>query len=145
MNIKSFFSLLFLFILLSFLQYSFLPRGGINLILIFICLLSFFKISNLLGPITGGFLIDIFSGYFLGFSIIVFLIISFIFKKSHKFLKDSEEKFPFYYFLPLSILSFLFYNSLTAPSIFLGLGYNIIIITILFYLFKCFLKRKNTK
>jgi len=159
-------SLIFLYFL-SLLQYSFFPLFSINgvipnLVLILVCLWNFFEKTDdnfgiLLG-IEAGFFLDVFSSNFFGTSIVLLLIISIIFKKAHRMLKESQEKHPFVYFLPLFIFCLIFYNLfLKLNAVFflnsslqfnltfflINLGYNMVLAIIGFYLFKIVISYKT--
>jgi len=131
--------LIAVFYILTLFQSSFLVHFNIsgvvpNLVLILVCLLSFFEKPNqhlgIFGAIIGGFFLDIFSNSFIGISIIVLIIISFFIKKSLHFLKETSERYPIIYFLPLFIFSLIFYDlALVLVSQFnLSLGFLIEII-----------------
>lgn len=159
MNLKKFLVFPLLYFLVLF-QYSFFPLFGVrgiipNIILILVCLWNFFEKADdnfgILMGIGAGFFLDIFSSTFFGTSIILLLVVSFIFKKAHWLLKESQEKHSVVYFFPLFVLCLFFYNLflklstvffLSAPFQFnlvfflINLGYNIVLAIIGFYSFK---------
>ncbi len=105
--------------LLTLIQTSFLVHFNIlgvifNLVLVFVCLLSFFEGPTqrwgFFAAVIGGFFLDIFSTSFIGISIFVLVLISFIFKISLYILKERPEKHPLIYFIPLFIFSVLLYT-----------------------------------
>lgn len=115
--------LIALFYILTLLQSSFLVHFDIvgltpNLVLILVCLLSFFEkpkeYRGIFGAILGGFFLDIFSNSFIGISIIILVFISLFIKKSLHLLRETYEKHPIIYFLPLFILSLFFYDLLAV-------------------------------
>jgi hypothetical protein len=65
---------------------------------------------GIFGAIFGGFFLDIFSNSFLGLSIGGLLIVSFFIKYSLYILKETPEKYPLRYFLPLLFFSIIFYD-----------------------------------
>lgn len=132
--------ILFSYFLILF-QNSFLIHFNIfgvfpNLILILVCLLSFFSAQGLargeyasgVGPASGGenphqyfglipviaagFFLDIFSDSFFGISAIFLIVIYFFIKKSIHLLRDISKKYSIVYFIPLFIISLLLYNLL---------------------------------
>ena len=117
--VKKILILIIIFYFLALIQTSFLIHFNIlgtvpNLILILVCLLSFFEKPKeywgIFGALLGGFFLDIFSNSFMGLAIISLLIVSFFIKKSLHFLKETPEKHPFHYFLPLLFFSLIFYD-----------------------------------
>lgn len=59
---------------------------------------------------VAGLFIDIYSYTYLGPSIIVLLIISYLLKKTKSLLQNRDNSFPFEYFLPLFIICMLIYD-----------------------------------
>lgn len=121
--IKKILFLIVIFYILTLLQTSFLVHFDIagltpNLILILVCLLNFFEKPKeywgIFGAITGGFFLNIFSNSFIGISIIILVFISLFIKKSFHFLRETYDKHPIIYFLPLFIFSLFFYDLLAA-------------------------------
>ncbi len=117
--IKKILLLIAVFYILVLLQSSFLVHFNIfgvvpNLVLILVCLLSFFEKPNeyrgIFGAVIGGFFLDIFSNSFIGISIIILVVISFFIKKSLHLLKETSKRYPIIYFLPLFIFSLIFYS-----------------------------------
>lgn len=105
---------LFLYIL-ALLQTSFLIHFNIdgqvpNLILISILLLIFLEKPeekfSFFGALAGGLLLDVFSSSFLGISIIVLLLMTFVLKKVCRILKELNVS----WFLILLFFSLIFYN-----------------------------------
>ena len=161
--IKRILLLIALFYILILLQSSFLVHFNIsgtapNLVLILVCLLSFFEKPKeywgIFGAITGGFFLDIFLNSFIGISIIVLVFISLFIKESLRLLRETYGKHPIIYFLPLFILSLFFYDLLAALffyffnsfvfqfnfglSFLVKIVYNSIFALLGFYLFKGF-------
>jgi len=156
--------LIIIFYFLALIQSSFLIHfslSGItpNLILISVCLLSFFstgarevnKITGVFPAIAGGFFLDAFSGSFFGLSIAILLIISFFIRKVLGILKEPINPYPAAYFIFLFIfclifydlslkLSFTFFQSIplqfSLTSFLTIIGYNLGVAVILFYSFK---------
>ena len=115
--------LIIIFYFLALIQSSFLIHfslSGItpNLILISVCLLSFFstgarevnKITGVFPAIAGGFFLDAFSGSFFGLSIAILLIISFFIRKVLGILKEPINPYPAAYFIFLFIFCLIFYD-----------------------------------
>ncbi len=107
--------------ILVLLQSSFLIHFNIlgaipNFILILVFLLNFFEEPNehwgIFGAVIGGFFLDIFSTSFLGSSIICLIIMSFFIKKFLHILKETPNRYPIIYFLPLFIFSVILYDFL---------------------------------
>jgi len=157
--------ILFLSFLISYFlvifQNSFLVHFAIlgtvpNMVLISICLISFFEkpSSNIkfYSALMSGLLIDVYSNFFIGVSILIFIAIALIFKKSIKSFKNVSEKHPFRYFLPLFIICLALYKlflivvSIFCPGQFFQAGfdfftlvfivYNIAVASIIFYVYK---------
>jgi len=151
--IKKALILIAVFYVSALLQSSFLVHFNIagvipNLILILVCLLSFFEKSGrrqgLFGAVLGGFFLDIFSSSFIGISIISLIIVSFFVRKSFGILKETYEKRPIIYFLPLFVISLIFYDLFLFNysifqfnlSFFVEIIYNSIFALLFFYIFK---------
>ncbi len=107
------------FYLLTLFQNSFLSRFSIfgvspNLILILVCLLSFFegpyKYSNVFLALAAGFFLDIFSNSFFGISVFSFTIIYFLIKETIHILRDISQKYSISYFIPIFIFCIILYD-----------------------------------
>jgi len=134
--IKKTLLLIAVFYILVLLQSSFLVHFNIsgtvlNLILILVCLLSFFEKPNeyqgIFGAVIGGFFLDIFSNSFIGISIITLVVISFFIKKSLHLLKETSKRYPIIYFLPLFLFSLIFYDLFLAFTFQFNFGLNFLI------------------
>ncbi len=150
-----FLSLIFYLILL--IQESFLPHFNIrgvvpNLVLIFVCLFSFFEKSKkrdekygIILVIIVGFFLDIFSVSFFGRFILILTAIYFLTRKTLSYFRDIPPKYSIFYFLLLFALSLILFEFLGALSFHYSLPnlhdllikiiYNLIIATIIFYLY----------
>jgi rod shape-determining protein MreD len=118
MKYKTLILVLFLYFLTLF-QGSFLSHfdifgASLNLVLIFVCLLSFFegsyKYSGIVLAFFAGFFVDIFSKSYLGASILLLIIIYFLIKQAIYILRDVSKKYSIFYFLPIFICSIVFYD-----------------------------------
>lgn len=167
-----------LIIILSFyffavVQNSFLPYFNLigvipNFIFILFFILIFFKNKNEYAEgffiaILAGFFLDILSPFYLpagrqvfGVSIIFMLIVYFLEKFTVHFLKEGMDKYPIFYFIPLFLICFLFFNifsylflillnfgfSIKWDIIFVSL-YNLIFALPSFYFYKKFINKNN--
>lgn len=97
--------------------------------------------------LIAGFFLDIFSYSYIGFSIISLLVIGFLLKKIQSALKNTDEEYPFSYFLPLYLSGLAVYESLIHASIIfdlrfvIGIAYSLIFASGFFYVYKKFLVR----
>jgi hypothetical protein len=162
----------FLFYLFALLQNSFLIHfdlfGAIpNLVFILFFLLVFFEKKDKTGQsydnymvisiaILAGTFSDIFSYIYLGVSIVILIIIGITLKNIQLSLMNTEENYPFIYFAPLFMGSFLTYNFVLDLYIFaseptriitffslgtvISLIYNLFIASVLFLVYKKGLK-----
>ncbi len=164
MWIKFLFFIIF-FYFLGVVQNSFFAHFNIlgitpNFILIFFFLFTFFAASknaifswqDLFLSITAGLFLDMFSYDYFGVHIILLLIISFFVKKSFSLLREGQERQPIAYFVPLFILSLIFYSLFLSLSsyffeglhfsfnfnwaYFVGIIYNLAFAVLFFYIFK---------
>lgn len=157
-----------IFIFLILIQTSLLPNFNIqiNLVFIFFFNLVFFSASRrsilkhraFLGPedffraIIAGFLVDVFSEVLLGISIILFLGIDFLTKKTISLLQEKPDRFPLVYFISIFIVSLLGYNAVLSLvqtrsvnvdlKYLIYLAYNMVFATTGFYVFKKFFNAK---
>ena len=175
MNLKKLLVIIFLFYFFALLQNSFLIHfdlfGAVpNLVFILFFLLVFFEKKDKAGQsynnymvlsiaIIAGTFSDIFSYIYLGISIIILIIIGITLKNIQLSLMNTEENYPFVYFLPLFIVSFLVYNFAldlyifaeepTKIITFFSVGtiilliYNLFIASVLFFIYKKGLKFFN--
>lgn len=116
--------IILLFFIFAILQNSFFIHFSffgsyLNLIFILFFTLIFShnsQKSSFLGifllSIFAGFILDIYSHTYIGPSIILLIIIGLFVKKIQSMLKNREDDCPFEYFLPLFVISFLFYTIL---------------------------------
>lgn len=154
--------LILVFYLLSLFQESFLPHFSIsgvtpNLVLILVCLLTFFeerhKHYGLFWVLIAGFFLDIFSKSYFGLSIFSLLLIYFFIKKSLRLLKEIPKNYSVIYFILLVVLSVVIYELLWGmfnwplgrallnfggSTMIIKVIYNLAIGLIGFYLFKRF-------
>lgn len=133
--------IILLFWLLAILQNSFFAYFSTNLIFILFFVIIFFenKKSYNMGfwvTIISGFFLDIFLPSYFGISIISLLIIYFLEKLTIHFLKDSQNKSPIFYFIPLFLICFIVYNStLTLFALLLNFQFNFLLNIGIFSLF----------
>jgi len=145
-----------LFFVLFLFQNSFLPFFNIvgqipNLVFILFYLLLFFDKNeeSFFWSIFAGFLLDVFSPYYLGISIISLLIIYLAKKLLNYFLKDIKGKYFFVYFISLFSVNFILYNLLIyifslifgfqftiGMVLIVSLAYNIILLIPGFYIYR---------
>jgi rod shape-determining protein MreD len=165
--------IILIFYLFALLQSSFLvhfnPYGiTLNLVFILFSLLVFFEGPKghpgnssqiLFLSVTAGFFLDIFSYTYIGPSIVAFIIIGFLLKKTQSLLKNREDNRPFVYFLPLFLIFFIVYEILLMLFLHFidsshalisfdlkfagGIIYNSLIASVLFFIFKRFFKKLN--
>ena len=166
---KKLLAIIFLFYLFALLQNSFFSHFNLfgavpNLVFILFFLLIFFtgKGKNyqiICIAATAGIFLDLFSYTYLGPSIVLLIIIGFLIKNAQSLLKNREDSHPFIYFVPLLIISLLAYDLFLSlylyfldqnkSAITFGLGtifyviYNLLIASILFYIYKKFLVSKR--
>jgi rod shape-determining protein MreD len=147
-------TILILFYLLAILQNSFFVHFNLfgakpNLVFILFFLLAFFSTQS--GPIlnwettfyaiSAGLLLDFFSYTYFGVSIILFLLIGFVVKKVQTLLRNNRNNnFPFFYFLPLFLVSLIAYDLLLKTFSVSGLAYNVAVASVVFYVCKKFFK-----
>jgi len=133
--------------------------------ILFFCLIFFGRKDSrwhiILPAILAGFLLDAFSAIPMGISIILLTIIGFFVKKMQSMLKDSDKKYPFWYFVWLFLVSFAAYLlAIKLCAYFIGLDnfslqfnirfisetvYNLIFALIGFYLGKKLCKPEKNK
>lgn len=157
-----------LFYIFAILQNSFIAHFSFlgampNLLFVLFFLLIFFEGKNktyaVFVSILAGLFLDIFSYNYLGPSIILLLVINFLLKKTKLMLRNTEEKYPFVYFLPLFVIYLLIYDLFVALYVYFidskgiitqtGLQevfsviYSTMVAFIFFYVYKNFLKKVN--
>jgi len=156
MWLKLIFIFLF-FCLAGIMQISFFSWFAIwntvpNLILTLFFLIVFFEspkkyIESIFSAVVAGFILDIFSSYYFGISIILLLAVTFALKYVIRLLKKTKDNYPVIYFIPLYILFFLsnvFFLHLSRTeiisiSVFLiVLPYNLFFGLTGFYIYKRF-------
>lgn len=101
-------------------QNSFLVHFNIlgitpNLVLIFYFLLLFFEKTDkfhlgIFGAFIAGFLLDIFSHYYLGISIVLLVLLMFVVKKVLQILWERSDEYSIIYFISLFILYLISYR-----------------------------------
>lgn len=119
-----------LFYFLALLQTSFFAHFSLlgiipNLVFIFFFLLAFFAHEEnvsflwrlLFFSVIAGFLLDIFYGYFLGFSVVLLFVLGFLAHRAHSMLLDSSGNFSAGYFTAIFLASFLIYQIILQPKI----------------------------
>jgi len=109
-----------IFYLFALLQSSFLVHfslfgSTLNLVFTLFFLLVFFEnkeniYSVIFVSALAGFFLDIFSYANFGPSIVLMIIIGSLLKRTQIALKNTKNNYPYAYFLPLFIVSFLAYN-----------------------------------
>lgn len=155
-----------LFFLFAIVQNSFLPYFSIfasvpNLVFILFFILIFFEARHEYNfgfwvAIIAGFLLDVFLASHLGTSIVFLLIIYFLEKIIVHFLKERQDGFSIFYFMPLFLICLLFYDILWYAfsvvfalsisftldvTILFNLIYNTGIACLGFYIYKKFIKQ----
>ena len=152
-----------LFYVFAVLQTSFLVHfaffGSVpNLIFIFLFTLLFFEkkagcYEIIFYAISAGLFLDLFSNTFFGLSIALAVVMAFLIKKTQGLLQEqSNDKFPFGYFLPLFIVSLLVYgifarlfeNNFKINQIFTGINigsisglvYNLLAATAIYFIYR---------
>ena len=154
-----------LFYFFALLQSSFFAHfrlfGEIpNLVFIFFFLIVFFSekidVEVVFYGITAGFFLDIFTNVYFGLSMVLMIFIAYIAKKIQTSFRESKEKFPFAYFLPIFLACLLAYELFLmlylrflgpfhTPIIFdlgffAGIIYNLVAGSVGFYIYKKCLK-----
>jgi len=157
-----------LFLMLTLVQVSFLPHVRVMDTIPNIVFIAFFIIALLerqneyyavVWALLAGFMLDVFSSFYFGASMISLLIVYIFLKYMMYFLKEMPGKYLFVYFIPVFLLCQVLYGSLMYvfinfphitphinQSIFAGLVYNLALALIIFYAYKqCdnFLNRKR--
>ena len=110
----------------ALLQYSFLTQFSLfgtvpNLVFILFFLVVFFEKEDIdykiiIWSAIAGIFLDLFSYNYLGLSTVLFIVLGFVFKKIQMSLKNTEGKYPFFYFLPLFIIFLLITKYLILKS-----------------------------
>lgn len=147
-----------LFYLFAVLQNSFFAHFNLfgaapNLVFALFFVLIFFINKNdyyqiAFIAIAAGLFLDVFSYMRFGVSIISLLIIGFLFKKIQSLLQEKKgNDFPFVYFLPLFFVSLMVYDLILRHidfniSFLAEIIYNLIFVSIIFYVYKKFLQSK---
>ncbi len=178
MLVRNILILIFVFYFLVLFEGSFLAHFSIkgvtpNLVFILVLLFNFFssaenglppsrrKLNKYIGlwtAVIGGFFSDVFSMPPFGVSLISFLFLYFFIKRFLHLLKEPQDKFPFFYFLPVFLFSFIFYefifglfyhlfNYFSFINFLIKLVYNTILGILGFYVLKAYLwvSQRNTK
>ena len=145
-----------LFFFFSLIQASFLPFFSVmgqipNLVFILFYLVLFFDENDeaLFWAVVAGFLLDVFSPFYFGTSILILIFIYLARKLFSYFLKDIQGKYFIVYFIALFSLNFILYNILMyVSSIVFGFGlpiglvlivslvYNIVVLVPGFYMYR---------
>ena len=148
-----------LFFFFSIFQNSFLPYFNImgtslNLVFILFFILIFFEdkyeyVQGFFLAIIAGFFLDTFLPFYFGIAIGSLLLIYFLKKLITHFLKESQDKYPIFYFIPLFSTCFIAYSTLLYVSsillhlqfifwanILMGLIYNLVFACAGFYIYK---------
>ncbi len=155
-----------LFWVFAVLQNSFLPYFNIfgqipNLVFILFFILVFSEnpqehYYGFFLVILAGFLLDVFSSFYLGISIISLLVLYFLIKITNHFFQKSETKYAVFYFFSvfslcfvlyyvlLYVLSLLFHSGfIFTLDIVIGLIYNITVAWLVFFIYKKFININN--
>jgi len=132
-----------------------------NLVFILFFLLVFFQwpannYKIIIIAVAAGIILDIFSYTYIGPSVILLTGIAFLLKGVRSLLKNTENSYPFAYFLPLFVLFFLVYDLfrgsylyfldsdkialIISTQIIFSVIYNAIIASLLFYVYKKVIK-----
>ena len=149
-----------LFFCFALLQNSFFPYFNIlgatpNLVFVLFFILICFEPpaqpEGFFTAIIAGFFYDIFLPSFFGFSIIAFLVIYFLNKSAMHFLKDSQEKYRIFYFIPVFSAGFIINNLMLygfsiifrfhfnfSPVLLISLLYSLIFACASFYIYRKF-------
>ncbi len=150
MNWVKYIIITLLFFLFAVLQTSFLPYFNIagstpSLIFILFFILIFFETplssEGFFMAIIAGFFADIFLPSFFGLSIIAFLIIYLANKLAGHFLREGQEKYQIFYFIPVFLAGFAVYEFLLnnfnfGEGVLLSLAYSLFFACIGFYICK---------
>src|SRR3989344_5184309 len=148
--------LFFIFTLLQagFLAYFAIAGQMINLIFILFFVLIFFLkpddyIQGFLISTAAGFFLDLLLPSYFGISIFILLLIFFIQEASLHFLRQGQDKYPFFYFASLFSACFILYGALMYVSsllfhfsahygsdILIGLVYNLLFASVGFFIYK---------
>jgi len=128
--------ILLFFYLFILLQNSFLIHYGLfglapDLVFILFFLLIFFSskiLENLIYAVIAGTLLDLSWYNYLGPSIIFFIIILFLLKKTQSALNIKKDGYPFTYFLTLFLFSFIIYQIMSIVYLWLTDANNLFII-----------------
>lgn len=94
-----------------------------------------------------GILLDFFSYAYFGISVVLLFCIGILLKKIQSALLQRQDKYPVIYFLPLFLISFIFYEAFFTTNIgfesVAEIIYNLIFAWIGFYVFRYFLTNKH--
>jgi len=155
-----------LFFVLALAQNSFFPHISVlgftpNLIFALCFVLIFFEnptktSTGFFSIIIAGFLLDVFSPFYFGASMISLLLIYLLFKLTGYFLNQLKGKLLLLYFIPMFLVFFALYNvlcylltnfphlSISIPSeAFAGLAYNLAFVMVMFFIHTLFIKEKT--
>jgi rod shape-determining protein MreD len=149
---QKFLIIILFFYIFALLQNSFFSHFNLfgavpNLIFLFFFLLVFFLGKNNIYQVVflaaiAGFFLDVFSFTYLGFSIVLLLIIGFLLKKTQSLLKNRQDNYSFIYFLPLFIIFLLIYNAFSgmtfSSQVIFSIIYNSLAVSVLYYFYKKF-------
>jgi cell shape-determining protein MreD len=144
----------FLFYFFALAQNSFLMRispilAGLNFVFIFFILFVFFKqnigyFQIIFWAIIAGLFLDIFSPALFGLSIFLLILIGTSIKKVNQLFKISEDKYPFWQFLIIFLISYIVFNFLNLSwLLIINLAMNLILALIGFWIFKFFFKKNE--
>ena len=157
----------YLFALLqsNFFAHFYLFGAGINLVFILFFLLLFYSspmapnYRSVLLASFAGFFLDVFSHTHIGPSMLILVVGTLLFRKTQLLLRNREETYPFFYFLPLFVAFLLFYTILLAFyfsffdqsgialvsvwNIFWQVIYNTMVASAVFYIYKKIKHGKN--
>ena len=162
-------AIIFIFYILTLLQSSFFAHfnffGAVpNLAFALFFTFAFFAGSDknyyvIFLAVAAGFFLDIFSYSYLGISVILLIIIGILLKKMQSSLKNTKNSRPFFYFLPLFVIFFIFYEAMLSLSLYFfhqykiteflswqtlfSLIYNLLFASLLFFICQKFIKSKT--
>lgn len=146
----------------SFFSHFYILGATPNLLLILVCLLSFIEPAQsrlgIVSAITAGIFLDVSNSAFIGISVLALLLVYFFIKKALVYLMDFSKKYSVLYFIPILLVSTIFYEliinifiSLASRPILLHFPaitilcevlFNVILGTVGFYIFKLISGRK---
>ncbi len=158
-----------LFLILAILQVSFLVHFSIigitpNLVFILFFILIFFSClqgneyhQGIFYAIIAGIILDVLSSFSFGYSAVSLLLIYLLIKIVIYFLKEIHNEYILFYFIPIFLISFIFYNILMyiffnfpylrfnfTKGILIELVYNLIFVLFVFFIYK-YINNKSQK